>query len=379
MTFEPRHIEEIRAAIERRALGDKTLLGELREDVRTALQPSVVIRPHSTTAVAFVASEGANNRLVFDPFSMQLVRIMDSQGRQHFLDVVTPRTDPDELVEHHRQAGDSLHILMEDLQVAHLSELSPMIPSARKVREQPDRVPLRWPRDYRELVEWAVLYERIRYSDWGSDTLFVRNGLLRSKIFGKERFVEMGALILEAIERHRRNGVKIFLAGIARRSQVLSRYRLAMALEDTFPAETARYVPVPRKLEEKVYRWKEFARGPEDDQAGEAAKFVIGTMFLVRFGPGTHDPVWAVDLLESQAGQAGEIFGYLLQDAIDGFPVPFYPSCLQRAHEYAQAVDFDVDVLQDTVIDSVRTLIEEGKRGVFDGLTLAPDASRQYD
>jgi hypothetical protein len=376
MTFEPRHIEEIRASIERQTLTGKPLLGELREDVRTALQPSVVIRPHSATAVAFVASEGADNRLVFDPFSMQLVRVMDSQGRQHFLDVVTPRTDPDELVEHHRQAGDSLHVLMEDLKVAHLSELSSMIPSGREVREQPDRVSLRWPRDYRDLVEWAVLYERIRYSDWGSDTLFVRNGLLRSKIFGKERFVEMGALILEAIERHRRNGVKIFLAGIARRSQVLSRYRLAMALEDAFPAEMARYVRVPRKLEEKVYRWKEFARGPEDDQAGEAAKFVIGSMFLVRFGPGTHDPVWAVDLLESQAGQAGEIFGYLLQDAIDGFPVPFYPSCLQRAHEYAQAEDFDVDVLQDTVIDSVRTLIEEGKREVFDGLTLAPDASR---
>lgn len=103
-------------------------------------------------------------------------------------------------------------------------------------------------------------------------------------------------------------------------------------------------------------------------------------MFLVRFGQEAHDPIWAIDLLESQASEAGEILGYLLQDAIDGFPIPFYPRCLQRAHEYAQILDFDLDVLQDTVSDAVRALIEEGKHPVFDGLTLAPDiANARYD
>lgn len=383
--FEPRHIEEIRAAIERHTIADRALLQDLREDVRSALHPSLVIRQHSATAVSFAASEGANNRLVFDPFSAQLVRIVDSQGRQLFLDVISPRTDPDKLEERHRQARDSLCVLMEDLQVEHLSELSHMIPAGRKVREKPDEVRSSWTKDYRDVVEWAVLYDRIKNSDWSSDTLLVRNGLLRSKLFRETRFTEMGALMLKEIERHRRNGIRIFLVGIARRSQVLARYRLAMALEDALPAKTARYVRVPRRLEEKVYKWKEFARGLEDEpleenEAGEAPKFVIGSMFLVRFGPETHDPVWAIDLLESQVRDAGEIFGYLLHDAIDGFPVPFYPRCLQRAHEYAQAVDFDLDVLQDTIIDTTRGLIEEDKRSVFDGLTLANDiAGRRHD
>ncbi len=101
-----------------------------------------------------------------------------------------------------------------------------------------------------------------------------------------------------------------------------------MALEDALPARTARYVRVPRGLEEKVYKWKEFARGAEegqsaDNESREPPKFVIGSMFLVRFGPERHDPIWAIDLLESQVREAGEIFGYLLQDAIEGFPVPF--------------------------------------------------------
>jgi hypothetical protein len=379
--FEPTQLEEIRAAIERQAMADGALLQELREDVRSALQPSLVIRPHSATAVAFVASEGANNRLAFPPFSMQLVRIVNSQGQQLFLDVISPRSDPDELVERHRQAGDALHVLMEDLKVTHLNELSPMIPSGRRVREQAELVSSSWPLVYRDLAEWAELYHQIRYSNWAADTLIVRNGLLRSKLFGKDGFVQMGKLMLDAIDDQRRKGIRIFLVGLARHAQVLARYQLAMALEGAFPAKTARYVRVSRALEEKVYKWKEFARGAEDEKPGEeAAKYVIGAMFLVRFGQETHDPIWAVDLLESQAGDAGEIFGYLLQDAIDGFPVPFYPRCLQRAYEHAQAVDFDLDVLQDAVSDAVRALIEEGKREIFDGLTLAPDvANPGYD
>ncbi len=377
--FEPTHIEAIRAAIERQTLAEKTLLQGLRHDVRTSLSPSLVIRPHSATAVAFAASETANNRLVFDPFSMQLVRIVNSQGSQLFLDVISPRSDPDELHARHIRARDPLCVLMEDLGVEQLSELSPMIPSGKRVRERPDGVNSNWTLVYRDLVEWAELYHQIRYSQWVSDTVIVHNGLLRSKIFAGAGFVRMGELMREAIDSHRRGGIKIFLVGLAKRSQVLARYRLAMALEGVLPARTARYAPVPRALEEKVYKWKEFARGPEDEKPGEEAKFVIGSMFLVRFGNETHDPVWAIDLLESQVTEAGEILGYLLQDAIDGFPIPFYPRCLQRAHEHAQAVDFDLDILQDTVIDAVRALLEEGKREVFDGLTLASDiANRRY-
>jgi hypothetical protein len=58
---------------------------------------------------------------------------------------------------------------------------------------------------------------------------------------------------------------------------------------------------------------------------------------------------------------------------MEGFPIPYYPRCLQRAHEYAQVVDFDLDVLQDTILNAARGLIEPGKQGIFDALELAPD------
>ncbi len=376
--FDPDSLDEARAAIARRIHAERALLQDLRSEVRTQLSPSHVIRPHSATAVSFAASEGATNRLAFDPFSVQLVRIVDSQGRQRFLEVISPRTDPDMLSERHHEAKDSLHVLMADLGVERLSELSSMIPSGGKVRGKPDDVPSTWPRDYREIAEWAVLYDRIKSSDWASDTLIVHNGLLRSKIFRDDLFVRMGRLMWEAIEAHRRDNLHIFVVGIAKHSGVLARYRLALALEEALPARAARYVPVPREIERKVYKWAEFARGPLDQDAdpqGERAKFVLGSMFLVRFGHERHDPVWAIDLLQWQQSRDAEIFGYLLQDAIEGFPQPFYPRCLQRAHEYAEALDFDVDVMQDTIADATRALVEDEKREVFDGLALIPNAS----
>ncbi|HOY03057.1 MAG TPA: hypothetical protein PLV36_16330, partial [Zoogloea sp.] len=58
---------------------------------------------------------------------------------------------------------------------------------------------------------------------------------------------------------------------------------------------------------------------------------------------------------------AAGIIGYMLADAINGFPVPFYPQCLQKAHENAALVDFDFDILQDEIFRGIRTAL--GDRG----------------
>lgn len=378
--FEPEHLEAIREAVRRQTATDAGLLANLRADVRQHLQPSQPIRPHSATAVSLVASDGGNNRLSFDPFSMQLVRVVDSYGSQLFLDVVSPTTDPDELVARHFEAQDALYHLMNDLGVQTLNQLSPMVPKSETVRDNPDDISTGWVLVYRDLCEWAVLYHRITHSTWGSHTLLVRDGLLRSKIFAGTKFIEMSRRMVASIDEHAARNINVFLVGIAKHSQVLSRYRLALALENAFPPRQPRYVAVPREIEQKVYRWQEYARGADDEGEGEAAKFVIGSLFLVRFGSGTHDPIWAIDVLERQTARAPEIFGYLLADAIEGFPMPFYPRCLQRAHEHAEVVDFDLDILQDTIIASARDLIEDDKRMTFDALQLAPDvANRRYE
>jgi hypothetical protein len=76
-------------------------------------------------------------------------------------------------------------------------------------------------------------------------------------------------------------------------------------------------------------------------------------MFLVKFGDRPLDPVWPVDIAEWQVGQADKILGQLTVDAQQGFPMPDYPMCIQRAHDFAKLTGLEIQVLQDLLLQGV--------------------------
>jgi hypothetical protein len=246
---------------------------------------------------------------------------------------------------------------MADLGVSDLEQLSHMI----RTNEGNAPTSPSWVQVYRELVEWATLYSILKNKDFGTDTLIVFDGLIRSKVFARDLFKRYMQLMQTAIERQSSdNRRRIYLVGVAKHSKVLSRYRLAMMLEGVLLSSYASYVEVPRELEERAYVWSEYARGDDRElEDGEVNKFVGGKMFLVKFGSSKHDPIWPIDIFLPQRNEAQAILGYLLADAIDGFPVPLYPRCLQKAHENAALVDFDFDVLQDEILSGLRTILAE--------------------
>lgn len=384
----PDILPQIKHIIMDRTRGDKKLLDELRKEV-SILRGSVrVVKPRTTTTVSLVASDGGNNKLVFDPFLIQLVRVVDSYGKQLCLEAITPTTDTDELSQDQfnpdGSAKTALGQMMLDLGVnpPTLNKISHMIPEGRKIREKPDEVSPSWVLVYRDLCEWAVLYERICHRSFATDTLIVRDGLLRSKLFKGELFISFRKKIEESIERiYREDRRHVFLVGVAKHSSVITRYQLALMIEGIIPSGEPRFVRIPRDLEEKSYVWREYARGSETERdGGEAPKFVAGDLHLVRFGSRSSDPIWAVDILSSQIQQAEKVFGYLYADAVNGFPVPYYPLCLQRAHEYAQIAGFDMEILQDQVLESVRDILPSNKRDVVEALRLNTDvAARRYE
>src|SRR5437773_12579751 len=100
-------------------------------------------------------------------------------------------------------------------------------------------------------------------------------------------------------------------------------------------------------------------------------------MFFVKFGNGPRDPIWPVDIFLPQVNEAQAILAYLLADAIDGFPVPFYPRCLQKAHENAALVDFDMNILADEIFKAIRGALPAGKTDALDALRLHGDPSSQ--
>ncbi|MBI5115917.1 hypothetical protein HZA56_05545 [Candidatus Poribacteria bacterium] len=388
--FDPNELPNLREAIRDCTVGDKHLLDDICGEVRK-IKPEVrSIKPRSTTSVSIVASDGGNNKLVYDPFHVQLVRVVDSYGNPLCVDAITPTTDIDVLSK--RQFHEdgrprtALGQVMADLIVEPskrtLNELSHMIPSAENVKKSPYEVSPSWVLVYRDLCEWAALYELICHKKFATDTLLVRDGLLRSKLYRGEYFIRFRQQIENSIDRiYRENRRKVFLVGLAKHSKVLARYSLAMSVEGVLHPGEPRYVRIPRAMEAKAYVWPEYARGEETEgSGGEAPKFVGGDMFCVRFGSRSGDPIWTVDILSKQRTQAAEVLAYLLADAIDGFPIPFYPRCLQKAHEHASVVDFDLEILQNEIIDAVRSMLPDNQRQILDAMSLQEDVTgRRYE
>lgn len=361
--IDPQSMHELRNQLQSSIAGDRRVLDELCEEVQGLRSQTRRIQPRSTTAISLVGTDGGNNRIEFDPFMVQLVRVVDSSNNEYCLESVTPTSDRMAINRRHIAADGTaltaLGRLLVQLGLDTLWELTPMIPAPPASGEPIKPISPSWVQVYRELMEWAILLDLVATRQFGTDTVIVADGNLRSKVFKQDLFIRYREALKEAIDRqwreHRR---RIYLAGVAKHSKVLQRYRLAMAIEGILRTNYPAYVEVPRELEERAYVWNEYARGDEEAAAGgEQNKFVGGKMFFVKFGARPHDPIWPVDIFLPQASDAAAVLGYMLADAIDGFPVPFYPQCLQRAHENAALVDFDLTILQDEVVRSIRGIL----------------------
>lgn len=356
--IDPESHKKLSEEISKRIMEDRGLLDDIRSEIAPLKAQVRRIQPRVATSISLVGTDGGNNKIEYDPFLIQLIRVVDSSNNEYCLEAVSTSSKIRDLNTRHIEAGKAITALgelMEFLGVDSLHKLSPMI----RLNEGDDMASPSWVQVYREITEWAILFNIIRRKEFGSDTLIVFDGLLRSKVFSGEFFRRLLVGIEEAIESHRtKSRRRIYLVGLAKHSKVLSRYRLAMHLENVMNAPYPCYVEIPRDIEGKAYAWQEYARGADLEIAGqETNKFVGGKMFFVKFGKSYHDPIWPVDIFEPQAKEAQATMGYLLADAENGFPVPFYPLCLQKAHENAALVDFDFDVLQDEIFEGIRKLL----------------------
>ena len=373
--IDPQSHKALNKEISERIKEDQTILNEIRREIRPYGSKVCKIQPRNSTSVSLVGTDGGNNKIQYDPFIVQLIRVVDSSNNEYCLEAITPSTKISSLskkqFDEYNNPITSLGKLMNSLGVRRLDELSHMI---RDDRDDTPKSPT-WIQVYRELVEWAILFDIIRNTSFGSDTLVVFDGLLRSKVFAKDLFNKFIKLLEEAIDYQRKaKRRKIYLVGFAKHSKVLTRYRLAMALERVLATNYPSYFEIGRELEENSYVWPEYARGEDRASEGkEINKFVGGKMFFVKFGNRARDPIWPVDIFLPQRNDAQIVLGHLLSDAMNGFPVPFYPLCLQRAHENAALVDFDFDILQDSILKAIRDMLGD------DAPTLDSERIRDID
>ena len=349
--LDPASIETLRQTMKQRMADDVHMLDDLRNELAEFKRGIRTIRPYSSNTISIVGTDGGNNNLRFDPFVVHVIRVVDSNNVEYYMDVITPTMPIEDLDRNINERNGSMKKMMDFLGVESVTDLSPMIH-----RPKPgEPVSPSWVKVYRELVEWATLFSLVTEHDYASDTLIVFDGFLRSKVFTGSLFNRLKTGMEEAIKKKEsRNRCKVYVVGVAKHSKVLDRYRLAMHIDKVMKTPYPCYGKVPRALEEKAYIWSEYARDDSFDGKGEINKFVAGKMFLVKFGNMEDDPIWPVDILLSQEKDSDRILGYLLNDAIYGFPIPWYPMSLQKAHENSALVDFDMTVIQDEIMNSIR-------------------------
>jgi hypothetical protein len=213
--IEPDSEAELRDDIAERIKADRDVLDQLRAEIRSIRSDIRRIQPRSTTSISLVGTDGGNNQVQFDPFLVQIIRVVDSSNNEYCLEAVTPTTD---IIQLSKQQFDSLGNprtslgkMIAYLGVTTLPELSHMIRTIEGNRP----VSPSWIQVYRELVEWAILFDILRNKDFGTDTLIVYDGLLRSKVFAKDLFKRYLEGLQEGVESHyRKNRRHIYLTGV---------------------------------------------------------------------------------------------------------------------------------------------------------------------
>lgn len=312
------------------------------------------IRSFSVNAVSFVSADGGDNRLYFNPGVIELVRVVDSRGNQCALDAIAGNARSEHLdcrgEKGNPNSVQPLQKLCSDLGVK-VNELSPLLKGLGERGRSTGAV-----RAYRDILEWAVLYDLL-FKEWGSDTILIREGLLRSKSFKKNIFPVIDKNIRAICRKHKANNVNVSIIGVAKRSAVLSRLAIALELEETFHKPFPCYSRVPEDIEWECYKydrsWLDTLETSEPNEDGKYEYESMGRLFLVKFGDRPFDPVWPVDIAVWDENDAPRLIGQLLNDAQPGFPIPDFPMSVQRAHEFARVNGIEQTMLQDMLFEGM--------------------------
>ena len=334
---------------------------ELRREVRRLTVRKLDHRPCKT--VAPLATDGGENRLTFEPLNLEIIRVVDSEGEELVQEVIAISEDDSVF----RETSTRLPVMQRLLEAMGIQfdDLSYLLGRSKtseveRVSDNRGRV-----RVFRDILEWAVLFD-LASKDWPVDVLLLRDGLLRTKTLKRETFPKMDAAFRQIFEGQAAPGKrKVFLLGVAKSSAVLSKLSLAMLLERTFDRDYPCYAEVPSELEAKCYNydrtWLDTAVDRSD--GGRQLYQSFGRLHLVKLGSSPDSPVLPVDVpvwLPNNRKQ--EVLEYLVNDALDTFPVLGYPSALQRAHDHAVLTGLEMTVLGDLMTDSLRDHMDASLR-----------------
>lgn len=342
MALETLNMAQVRDQMSSAVQRELPLLLELRGQVRSLKVQALGYRQCS--AIAPVATDGGENRLTFDPINIEIIRVVDSDGKER-LQKILPLSGGADPIRNSFSDKSSYRVpvLVEFLTRLGIEydELSDTLDGSIRGGDLHAIV-----RNFREIAEWAVLLE-IAWNPGKTKVLVIRDGLLRTKALNRKVIPKLRKSFEEAYVEH-----GSLLVGVAKRSKVLNYLSLALALEKTFARKYPCFCEVPRELEAKAYNWA------RDWMEGST----FGIMHLAKLVEHPDGIVFPVDIPDWLMGRRKEVLEYLAETAKNSFPTLGYPEHLLRAHENAVLHGLEMSVLQDLLLEFVTGALSTTER-----------------
>src|SRR5437016_11355108 len=319
----------VRSALEQ----ERPMLVDLRDRVREFEIHELGYR--RCYAISPVATDGGENRLTFEPFNLEILRVVDSDGQERFQKILPLSGGPGIFrAAFDRTFRDHVPLLAEFLERLDVryDELSYLLNPDRAAGDLRSAV-----QPFRDIVEWAVLLD-IAWDPGQTTALVIRDGLLRTKALRKET---IGKLAKSFQDAYKDKGS--LLAGVAKRSKVLNYLSLGLALEETFRRKYPCFCEVPREIEREAHpQWRTWLE-----------ESTFGILHLAKLVEEPGGLVLPIDIPEWLMSRRKEILEYLAETAKSSFPVIGYPEPLIRAHEGAVLHGMEMAVLEDMFIEEL--------------------------
>lgn len=322
---------------------------QLRAQVSAELAVLPLTGMRSMPAVAPVATDGSQNRLSCDPVRLEILRVVDSTGKEHLRRYVPLSAGVAVIGEMFRDIPLLASFATRlGFSPERLGEAFPLLPRADALPRpggeagpgSAGKAVRRALEDIRDIAEWAACLDLALSAP--SAVLVLRDGLLRSLSFASDLMARVSALFRGVYER-----TGSLIVGVAKRSQLLDYLSLALAVEGTFDRPYPCYAEVPESLERLAYRWQKEWPGPRS----------FGRMYLAKFSPDREGPVCPVDIPEwVEPGRVREQLEYLQGTCRFTFPVPGYPQPLALAHEHAALGALERSLLDSRLATAVAAL-----------------------
>lgn len=302
-------------------------VAELKELCELTSQLKVIELGRSEDrAIAPVASDGGECRIVAEPFGFDIIRVADSEGTVYAEHVIALTDEPFTASQKIFNESELLQNFCDRIKVP-WDQLSFLIPGHETNDESnittADMLPV-----IRDILEWAALVD-LAAKARPFRVLLLKDGPLRTKSLTPNAVPKLRDYLMA---RYKSDGTLV--AGVSKKSLLLDRLYLAIKVQGLLERDSPCCTKIDDTILKAVYKYDTYL-----------TRQSFATTYVCKFAF-AKCPYYAVDVADFQDDpDQKKTLEILSTHSQTTFQRIGYPSQLLRAHEYAHISDLDNSVV----------------------------------